>query len=374
MQDKIKILFILPLPPPLHGSSVIASQIRSSEIINKEFDCDYINLSSSRKVNEIGQIRAIKFLRFLKMLVQIIFRLYNNKYSIIYFAICPSGKGFFRDASIIAIIKLFNKNFLIHMHGKGVSQRQNKYLDNLLYRFVFRDSDVILLSKLLYPDIQKYVPQERIHYCPNGIPDINTIGKYKIKVPDGPVQILFISNLLKSKGVDVLLEAAKMLQSKNLNFHCTFVGEVGDINEQEFNSKVYHLEIESSITYTGKKYGAEKMYELSKADIFVFPTLNEAFGLVNLEAMQFNLPVISTFEGGIPDVIENGVTGFLIPSGKVEALAEKLEVLIKDKALRLGFGKAGRLRYEKYFTLQHFEKNFIDILNSVIKLYSGKIS
>jgi len=107
----------------------------------------------------------------------------------------------------------------------------------------------------------------------------------------------------------------------------------------------------------------------SKTDIFAFPTYyhNETFGWVNLEAMQYSIPVISTFEGGIPDVIDDGNTGFLVPQKNALALAGRLELLINNSTLRLKMGEAGRIEYEKEFTLDVFERNMEGILKELIE-------
>ena len=78
--------------------------------------------------------------------------------------------------------------------------------------------------------------------------------------------------------------------------------------------------------------------------------------------MQYSLPVVSTNEGGIPDIVESGITGFLLPTNNAIVLANKLEVLLVNKSLRDKMGKAGREKYEKEFTLQTFETNLQQIL------------
>jgi|SRR5690554_631972 len=97
---------------------------------------------------------------------------------------------------------------------------------------------------------------------------------------------------------------------------------------------------------------------------------NETFGLVNLEAMQFCLPVVSSFEGGIPDVVEDGVTGYLVPQKNVELLASKLEDLILDSSLRIRMGRAGRQKYLNEFTLERFETRLKQILDDILR-YNG---
>jgi glycosyltransferase involved in cell wall biosynthesis len=84
--------------------------------------------------------------------------------------------------------------------------------------------------------------------------------------------------------------------------------------------------------------------------------------------MQFSLPVISTLEGGIPDIVEDGVTGFLVPQKNAEVLAEKLEILIKNPVLRNKMGTEGRTKFENKFTLSVFENRLKEILNTILKV------
>lgn len=365
---KKKILFILHIPPPVHGSSVIGMQIKNSTKINDEFDCRYVNLGTSVSIDEIGKRGFVKVFRFATIWFTVLHQLIIFRPDLCYFAITAKGSAFYKDALIVFLMKIFGVKLVYHFHNKGVSTRQDKWIDNLLYRYVFKNNDVILLSKHLYPDIQKYVPKERVYYCPNGIPDLEGDKLVSLKNEDKrTVEILFLSNLIESKGVFVLLEACAILLKNQVSFHCTFVGGIGDVNEDQFNEKAQKLHLDKSVVYLGKKYGIEKKSEFEKADIFVFPTYFETFGIVNLEAMQYSLPIVSTFEGGIPDVVEDGVTGFLVTQENPKALADKLEILINDPELRSQMGAAGRKKYEKEFTLDTFETTLTYILNTVVK-------
>ena len=118
------------------------------------------------------------------------------------------------------------------------------------------------------------------------------------------------------------------------------------------------------VSYWGRRYGAEKSVFWQDADIFVFPTLydNETFGLVNLEAMEYALPVVSTNEGGIPDVVINGQTGYTVDKNNPEALANALERLFRNPELGILMGKAGRKRFEELFTEEVYEKKMKECL------------
>ena len=102
-----------------------------------------------------------------------------------------------------------------------------------------------------------------------------------------------------------------------------------------------------------------------KADIFVFPTFyhNECFPLVLLEAMQQGVACIASDEGGISDVIENDVTGFVVEKRNAKALADKIAFLMEHPEICRRMGEAGKERFEREFTLSRFENNMVDVLN-----------
>lgn len=368
---KIKrILFLLHWPPPVHGSSIVGALIKNSKIINDSFETQYINLLVSRSIGETGKTKVFKAGRFLISWFKLLLELIKDKPNLCYFALSNSGLAFYKDVLLVFLLKLFKVRIVFHLHSKGIKNNQTRKLNYLLYNYVFRNCSVILLSYYLYDDIKTFVSKNNVYVCANGIPDIENIQEIsKVKKQDASnevVEILFLSNLIESKGVFLLLEACKIIQNNNVPFFCTFAGGEGDITADKFLQKVQDLNLENHVKYVGKKYDKEKIAIFSKADIFAFPTYNEAFGLVNLEAMQYSIPIVSTFEGGIPDVVDDGVTGFLVPQKDSQALAEKLELLIRNPKLRIKMGVAGREKYENEFTLQAFESKLQEILEEIL--------
>jgi glycosyltransferase involved in cell wall biosynthesis len=365
-----KILFILHFPPPVHGAAMVGQYIRESETINNAFDGRYINLGTSRSIDEIGKGGIIKLWRYFVLLWETAFTILSFRPDLVYLTLTSKGGGFYKDALVAIKAKALGAKMVYHFHNKGVSTRQDKWLDNILYKMVFKNADVILLSEHLYADIQKYVPKNRVHICPNGIPEIIQSSKFKThKEVAATVEILFLSNLIESKGVYVLLEACKILKEKGLDFLCTYVGGEGDISEEELKQRIEKSALSELVHYAGKKYGVDKAEIFLKADIFTLPTYypNECLPLVLLEAMQFSLPVVSSFEGGIPNLVEDGKTGFLVPQNNAVALAEKLEFLIKNPNLCKEMGELGRKKYEAEFTLAAFEARFTTILKELVK-------
>lgn len=356
-------LFILHLPPPIHGSSVVGKQVVDWAENQPELDARFINLSTSIKVKDIGRLGFSKLVTYVSILGKVLSALLFKHWDKVYIAITVKGPAFYKDALVVALVKLFRRPIIYHLHNKGVATRQDRFPDKWLYRFVFRSTKVILLFKYLYRDISRFVKEEDAFYCPYGIPD--RVGHFVDRSNRaGPPRILFLSNLIESKGVYVLLEACKLLKEKEIEFNCQFVGGEGDISEADFNSKVAELELRDRVEYLGKKFGKDKDDVFESADLFAFPSYyhNETFGLVNLEAMQWCLPVVSCPEGGIPNVVIDGVTGFLVPQRDIVVFADKLALLLQDSRFRQRMGEAGRKHFEQGFTDRHFEKCFSNIL------------
>jgi glycosyltransferase involved in cell wall biosynthesis len=362
---KNKILFILHLPPPVHGSSMVGKYIHDSRIINKIFSTRFINLCTSQSVNEIGKNPLLKITRYLKILVAFIHKIVKFKPDLIYLSITAKGIGFYKDLPIAIIAKIFRKKLVLHYHNKGVKTHQNKFLDNKLYKLLFKGTKVILLSKLLYDDVKKYVSEENVYYCPNGIPVLE-IEKSDTKV-NQTAELLFLSNLIESKGVLVLLDALKILKEKKIDFHCNFVGGEADISSQKLAQKINELNLQDYVTYHGQQFGNDKYKLFNRSDVFVFPTFyhNECFPLVLLEAMQFNLPLISTYEGAIADIIDDNETGYLVEKQDSVDLANKIQQLIENPSLRKSIGEKGRKKFEKKYTLSHLEQNMTEILTKI---------
>ena len=363
---KKKILFITPLPPPVHGSAMVSQYIKDSKLINDSFDCDFVNLSTSRKMDEIGKQSIMKIFRFLGSYVSVFFKLLFNHYDLCYLAITCYGIGFLKDAPFVLLCKLFGRKVVIHQHNKGMSKCVDRQPYKWLLPLVYKNTKVILLSWHLYEDIAKVVKREQILICPNGIPEISetrNIQECKNSVP----RLFFLSNLIESKGVYVLLDACKILKEKGYKFICDFVGgETTEINRAVFESTVKEKGLDEYVVYLGPKYGNEKERYWNATDVFVQPTYEDCFPLTIVEAMQHGKPVVSTNEGAIPDLVVDGMNGFLCERRNVDSLANALEILLKDKDLRVKMGIEGYNQYISKFTLNVFEKNMNDLFNKIL--------
>ena len=443
---KSRVLFIAPLPPPVHGSAMVSKYIKDSAKVQSVAQCDWVNLSTSRRMDEIGKGGAMKLLRFMGAYLKTLWLLLTHRYDLCYLAITCHGIGFLKDAPFVWLCKMFGCRVLIHQHNKGMSNCIDRWPYRWLIPYIYKRARVMLLSWHLYPDIAKVVKREQVVICANGIaaeqqvncddsqvnvalprlnaaeqqvncdesqvnaasPRLNAAGQQvnsdesqvkscvaavkgdglegnqlqgddspatalrltsssaainRSEAASLPVNLLFLSNLIPSKGVYVLLDACRILKDKGLDFQCNFVGgETKEIDRARFEAEVQKRGLEGMVRYEGPKYGEEKEKYWRGSDVFVQPTFEDCFPLTIVEAMQHGLPVVSTDEGAVPDMVADGVNGFVCERKDVSGLAGALERLITDASLRMRMGEVGRKRYEEEFTLERFEERFAECL------------
>jgi len=362
-----RILFVAPLPPPVHGSAMVSQYIKNSQLVQGVFDSDFVNLSTSRKMDEIGKGGAKKLLRFIGAYFTLLWKLLTRHYDLCYLAITCHDKGFLKDAPFVLLCKLFRRIVVIHQHNKGMSNCVDRWPYRWLLPLVYRNTKVILLSWYLYPDIEKVVRKEQVVICPNGIPELFDKEPHferNNKVPS----LLFLSNLIPSKGVYVLLDACRILKERGFDFVCDFVGgETKEIDRAVFEAEVKLRELEGCVVYHGPQYGEEKEAYWQNADIFVQPTFEDCFPLTIVEAMQHGKSVVSTDEGAVPDLVKDGENGFVCERKDSLSLALALEKLITNPTLRQQMGERGYQRYKEHYTLEAFERKFVEVIKACCK-------
>lgn len=366
MKTYNNILFIVPLPPPIHGSSMMSMYIKNSKLINDNAKCDYVNLSTSRSMDEIQKFSIKKIFRFLYSYLKTFIYLVTRRYDTCYLATSCFGIPFLKDAPFVLMCKLFCNNVIIHFHNKGMKEYSSKPFYKWIYHLVYKHTTVILLSELLYDDVKEIIRKEQVRICPNGIPELINSPKTEPEKNNPIPTILFLSNLIESKGVICLLDACKILKDQGCEFICNLVGgETEEINIERINKEINNRGLGSYVFYKGRAYGLEKERYYNNADIFVFPTYyaQECFPVVLLEAMQHKLPCVSSYEGAIPEIIKDGYNGLLCNPHDVDSLADCLKSLINNKEDRVKIGANGLSLYGTKYKLIDFENN----LNSILK-------
>ena len=361
-----KILYFIQLPPPVHGVSKINEVVYNSKIINQNINKSLLEIKFSSEVNELNKLTIKKIFVFIKLGIQLGSRIKKFVPDFVYFTIKPAGKGFYRDIFFVLLIKALGAKPIYAIHSQGIETKIENRTLKKIYRFIFSDSIIIHLSKgLLEKEIAPLGHiNSKLFFVESGVEDVN-VSNF-IKKEDSFVRLLFLSNIFTSKGIFILLEAFKLLSEKINHIKLDIVGDSGSKeNNEKIGNFIANNFLADKIKYHRLKSLDKKHQFLRNADIFVLPTFNDTFPLVLLEAMQFGLPVVSTFEGGIPEIVDDHITGFLVEKNNVHELAKKIETLVKDHKLRKKMGEKGRQKFLNEFTLEKFEHRMGEVFNAL---------
>jgi len=198
------------------------------------------------------------------------------------------------------------------------------------------------------------------------------IGATSGKVPEGTSVLLFVGRLVEKKGVSYLLEAFSMLPADVLNATRLWIVGDGHLRDQlEADSTA--LGISDQTTFWGYQSNDSLPDFFSAATIFVGPSIvdtagdTEGQGVVFLEAFASGIPVIATTVGGIPEIIENGSTGLLVPPGNPVALREAILTLLVDSVFRSTLVKNARSKVEEKYDWEKVSQQFIRLYSDLLQ-------
>ena len=186
------------------------------------------------------------------------------------------------------------------------------------------------------------------------------------------VRLLFVGRLERRKGIDLLVKALASVMVRHEQLDVRIVGDNslpfdGKPNFQAWAQERFgHEAWWQRITFVGRVDDGQLLAEYAACDIFVAPSRYESFGLIYLEAMRFGKPCIGTRTGGIPEVVEDGVTGLLVPPDDDMELARAIDLLAGDPDRRSELGRVGRGRYAGRFTTEAYIDRMLRALEDLV--------
>ena len=178
-----------------------------------------------------------------------------------------------------------------------------------------------------------------------------------------PLRIVTVSWFRPVKSLDTLVRSLVILEDRNVPFHAVIIGG-GTDGKDTVRSIIDEGGISRKTEMTGalSRDGVKK--HLARSDIFALPSISEGVPVSMMEAMAMELPVVATDIMGISEIVIEGVTGFMVPQQEPAALADRLELLIHDKRLRISMGREGRKviieRYNTQKNVARLESLFLD--------------
>lgn len=275
------------------------------------------------------------------------------------------------DAALL--LSGFKGKVAVSWHSDIVKQKKLMMLYKPFLKYMLDRADVILAATEGHIDGSAFLPEyrEKCRILPYGIhpEEYLSVSRKPIlteKLTDkSSVKVFFTGRLVYYKGVDVLLKA--FAHTKNCELFIAGTGEL----ETQLKAFAENGGLAEKVHFLGFLPDIELRQAYADCDIFVLPSVvqSEAFGIVQLEAMVYGKPVINTrLPSGVPWVSIDGETGLTVPPSDEKALAEAIDRLASDKALRRKLGKNAAARVREKFD----EKNVIRQLYDIFSEVTGK--
>lgn len=357
MADKPTILVIGPTPPPYHGVSVAMKAILESSLATT-FNLSHVDLADRRGIEYVDKPDLHDLWLMLKQCAHLA-RLYlRNRPNIVYMAISQSTLGFFRDSLFLLPALITGHRIVVHLHGGNFRvwyESRGKTVRWVVRKVLAKVSRVIVLGEAFRSLFSGLVAPGRVVVVPNGV-------EYPSAVP--PVEpgrvrfrIVYLGTLTGLKGLFVLMNAIPLVREKHPDAEFVFAGPWFDMRDRQAAEafiEAHHLR--DHVSFTGPVTTAEQKHAiLSSAHVFVFPGVQqEGQPLTVLEAMSEGLPVIATDRGCLRETVVEGETGYLIPPGSSQAIAECIVRLIENKEIRTRMSAQAIVRYREHYTMERF--------------------
>ncbi|MEA4882520.1 MAG: glycogen synthase [Clostridia bacterium] len=271
---------------------------------------------------------------------------------------------------------LYGKKLITTVHSleplrpwKEEQLGRGRQLSSWMERIGLDNSDcVIAVSKGMRDDIIEHsgVSPERIAVVHNGIDlsqyrptqDASALEAYGVRQP----YVLFVGRISRQKGIMHLLDAMPMVRQGVSLVLCAGAPDTQELQD-ELEARVRQMD---NVVWINRMVPKEHVIQLySHASVFACPSVYEPFGIINLEAMACNIPVVASEVGGIPEVVIDGETGFTVPPGDPAALAAALNQILSSGELAGRFGAAGRKRVEETFSWDAIAKQTVKLYERI---------
>lgn len=363
-----KIVVVGQTPPPYGGQAIMIDYMLKGAYENLKFY--HVRMCFSKEMNQRGKLSFYKITHLISIIIKIYIIRFKHDVHVLYYPLSNSPKiSIYRDFIILALTRFLFKNTVFHFHAAGISEelpKLNWLSRNIIFLF-FKKPDLTITSSEFNPNDGDFLKAKKTVIIPLGIPDLND-SLIERKNITSPLTILFIGLLNSSKGEGYLLEAIRILHEKKYNVKLLLAGKFESENyKKEFFNKVLMYQLDQHIEYRGVVTGDAKRNIFIESDIFCFPSFfeSESFGIVLLEAMQYQLPLIATKWRGIQSVVQNEKNGLLIEIKSVEEIAKAILFFIENPILLSEFGKASREIFLKKYTLERYLYNLEQELKSI---------
>lgn len=366
-------VFVLgPTPPPYHGVATFTRDLLAAR--SGDFELIHIDTSDRRDAGNLGRWDPRNIELGFANLGELALRALRQRPEIVYIPISQNAPAFLRDALFALQASVLGARVVIHLHGgyfRTLYNEAGPAFRSVAARVLRAAAAVIVLGDNLRGIFDGLVPSERIHTVENGVPDPDA---WLLRRARDTFTIGFMSTLTLEKGLLELLCAGKNLTQRFPKLEIRIAGGFSDdATEAGVRAQMEQLGINAETvrhTFLGSVTGDAKAAFFASLDLFCLPTRYRYEGqpLVILEALAAGVPVVSTEHAAIPNTIDSGRTGWLVPAKpSVEQVALALGELLGDRARLERMSAACRETYLEKYTIEACHTRLFEVFRRAMQ-------
>lgn len=265
---------------------------------------------------------------------------------LVHFHVSVRG-SFYRKFMLYLLARVFGKKTIFHLHAGNFQHFWSNggwLMRHAVSRFVGGADAAVAVSSAIAAELEVYRGNDHgLYVIGNTACHAEAMAGMAlhespcVKRSDSSPYVAFVGRFTEGKGIDELLRATALLNSQGLKIELRLAG-AGEL--ERWSRAAHSYGVSDQVRFVGWLQGDEKLRFYRDAALFCMPSHFEAFGISTLEAMLMGRPVIGTQVGGFLDLVEEGVTGYLVRCGEVEALAERIRHLVQRPDIAHAMGQA----------------------------------
>ncbi len=365
------ILVVAPTGAPVTGMS-LASTVFVDYLRERGNEVEVVELSVLEAPGASALSRLLH--KFRAVIRQILHTARSaSRADVIYFTVSESRLGNAKDLIIMAALGRHLRRCVLHLHGgaamRALLHRSKGLTAWVNIAFVRRAATVVVLGRTLRSIYSGVLPENRIVEVANfALPELLET-EYAITErfkADGPIQVLFLSNLLEGKGHFELVEAARLLEDSHPGrFVFRFAGAFSDDTTR--SRFLQEVQATKNCQYVGFADLATKQALLRESHVLALPTYYAYEGqpICILEAYAAGCVVVTTEHSGIPDVFADGINGFAVAPRDKESLARALARVASDPVKACAIAVSNRSIAGRAFTIERYNEQLAVVLDGV---------
>ena len=315
-----------------------------------------------RTYHVVPTISVNYFLRGLKGLIQLL-----SPYDIIHCQYGPLGQ----KVMLLRHLGILKGKLITSFRGFDISRYIQQYGSNV-YSQLFEQGDLFLTAceNFKHQLLKLGCNEKKAIVLRSGIDCDKFAFAPRRPDPDGRIRIVSTGRLVEKKGIEYGIRAVAKLAKMNQNLEYLIVGD-GPLREN-LQRLIQELDVSDTVKLLGWKQQQEVVDILDKAHILIAPSVTakngDREGIPNVlkEAMAMGLPVIGTRHSGVPELVQDGITGCLVPERDADALAEKLSYLIENPQLWMQMGRSGRKLVEDDYDSNKLNDELVEIYQQLL--------